>query len=419
MNKLNFELLCIDSTGSTVIRNEKNFIDRLIGNGLLWKNPEKSKATISDKELDIKLSVAIVQSNPDTSVVSFAIKIVGEDKLEDFRLNLITHLKDERFDYIYIVTDDISKEYCQELYPYLYTSENLLRKYLTLFFATKLGPKWWNDIATDELNKKVSTRKNNETVFSQRNINGKTEPLSDTKAFLIDFKDLGEIIYRVSAGNLKMEDIKQQINELNESEPEDLLKSVQELKKAIKTNIKKFFPTFESIEFQKKWEFLYTIRNKVAHNGLITLSDKNIAVKYAKEIRDFLIKENESLVKLSIEAEDKDIIEQYQTTIVKQSSKYRIISQEEIALELDKTDTWNKKNRRPFIGLRYFVVNTLGLKGYDISSSYEMITHLEQKGYIQTYQYEGGYSISGINPTAIRIVKPLAELYNQEIEVNK
>lgn len=414
MGKLNFELLCIDSTGSTVIRNEKNFIDRLIGNGLLWKNPEKSKSTITDKELDIKLSVGIVQSNPDTSVISFAIKIVGGYELENFRLKIITHLKDEHFDYVYIVFDDISKEYCQELYPYLYMSENLLRKYLTLFFATKLGPKWWSDVATDELNKKVSTRKNNEVVFSQRTVNGKQEQLSDTKAFLIDFKDLGEIIYRISAGNLKIEDIKQQINDLKEDDSEKLLKSVIELKKAIKTNIKKYFPTFESIEFQKKWEFLYIIRNKVAHNGLITFVDKDTAIKYANEIILFLTKENESIIKLSVEAEDKDIIEQYQTNIVKQSSNYKTITISTLAWELYKMDDWTKKNKRPFIGLKYFVVNILGLKGYDIGTSYEIISHLEKEGYVQTYQYEIGHSISGINPTAIKIVKPLAELYNKE-----
>ena len=109
---------------------------------------------------------------------------------------------------------------------------------------------------------------------------------------------------------------------------------------------------------------------------------------------------------------DKEIIEQYQNTIVKQSSKYAMITKEELAWELYKMDDWTKKHNRNFIGLKYFVVNILGLKGYDISTSYEMIKLLETDGYIETYLYDKGESASGINPTAIRIVKPLAEVYN-------
>lgn len=414
MGTLNFELLCVDSRGNTVIKSEQNLLNRVIGNGTLWSKPKICRNnSITDEELGIKLTCKIVKSNPDTSNISIAIKVEGEDSLEAFRLKLITHLKDERFDYVYIISDDVSKQFCIEIYPHIYTLENLLRKYLTLFFATKLGPKWWDDVATEEVNKKINQRKNNETVFSTRSINGKNEPLSETKSFLIDFKDLGEIIYRVSAGNLKTEDIIKQIEALDEKNCEALVVAVEALKKAVKANIKKFFPSFEEIDFQKKWEYLYSIRNKVAHNGLIVEDDKIKSIRFAQEIISFLQPKCDDLVELTIDDEDdKEIIEQYQNTIVKQSSKYAIITKEELAWELYKMDDWTKKHNRNFIGLKYFVVNILGLKGYDISTSYEMIKLLETDGYIETYLYDKGESASGINPTAIRIIKPLAEVYN-------
>ena len=414
MGTLNFELLCVDSRGNTVIKSEQNLLNRVIGNGTLWSKPKLYRNnSITDEELGIKLTCKIVKSNPDTSNISIAIKVEGEDSLESFRLKLITHLKDERVDYVYIISDDVSKQFCIEIYPHIYTLENLLRKYLTLFFATKLGPKWWDDVATEEVNKKINQRKNNETVFSTRSINGKNEPLSETKSFLIDFKDLGEIIYRVSAGNLKTEDIIKQIEALDEKNCEALVVAVEALKKAVKANIKKFFPSFEEIDFQKKWEYLYSIRNKVAHNGLIVEDDKIKSIQFAQEIISFLQPKCDDLVELTIDDEnDKEIIEQYQNTIVKQSSKYAIITKEELAWELYKMDDWTKKHNRNFIGLKYFVVNILGLTGYDISTSYEMIKLLETDGYIETYLYDKGESASGINPTAIRIIKPLAEVYN-------
>lgn len=138
MGTLNFELLCVDSRGNTVIKSEQNLLNRVIGNGTIWSKPKICRNnSITDEELGIKLTCKIVKSNPDTSNISIAIKVEGEDSLEAFRLKLITHLKDERFDYVYIISDDVSKQFCIEIYPHIYTLENLLRKYLTLFFCNK------------------------------------------------------------------------------------------------------------------------------------------------------------------------------------------------------------------------------------------------------------------------------------------
>ena len=227
---------------------------------------------------------------------------------------------------------------------------------------------------------------------------------------------MGEIIYRVSAGNLKTEDIIKQIEALDEQQTESLVTAVEHLKKAVKANIKKFFPSFEDIDFQKKWEYLYGVRNKVAHNSLIIEEDKNKSIQYAKEIISFLQPKCEDLVELKIDDdEDKSIIEQYQTTIVKNSSKYTKITKEELAWELCKMDDWTKRHNRLFIGLKYFVVNILGLKGFDISTSYDIINQLESEGYIETYLYEKGITVSGIIPIAIKILKPLSEIYNVKL----
>ena len=45
----------------------------------------------------------------------------------------------------------------------------------------------------------------------------------------------------------------------------------------------------QEIDFQKKWEYLYGVRNKVAHNGLIAEEDKIKSISFAKEIISFLL----------------------------------------------------------------------------------------------------------------------------------
>lgn len=409
MAKKIFELLCVDSKGQTVITNPDNLLNRLFGNGVLWKKAELKSNYIVDSTLDIKLTCMVIENNPDTAKISFLLKIEGESNLAGFRKPLVKYLKDEKFDFIYILTDEVSKEISCSLYEGLNTIENLLRKYLTTFFATRLGPKWWDDVATDELNKKVRDRKNNETVFSKQTINGREETLVDTKSFLIDFKDLGEIIYRVSAGNLKSDNITKQIEKLDENDSENLPIAVLKLKNEIKTNIKKYFPEFEKIEFQKKWEFLYGIRNKVAHNGLLTENDQEEALKYLTELTAFLNKQNDEIGQLQFDPEE---IAVYQENIVKQSSRYAKITKEELAWELYKMDDWSRRNKRPFISLKYFVAEILGIKGYDIGTSYEVINELQSDGFVEIYNYSDPTGEYTTQPTSIKIIKPLNEFFN-------
>ncbi len=411
MTKKIFEILCVDSRSQTVITNTDNLLNRLIGNGVLWKKAELKGNHINDSVLNIKLTSKTIENNPETAKISILLKVEGEANLEAFRHPLVKHLKDERFDFIYILTDEVSKQISENLYSNINTLENLLRKYLTTFFATRLGPKWWDDVANDELNKKVRDRKNNETLFSKHLIHGKEETLVDTKSFLIDFKDLGEIIYRVSAGNLKSDNITKQIEGLDETDIANLPNAVKTLKNEIKTNIKKYFPEFEKIEFQKKWEFLYNIRNKVAHNGLLTKQDDEEANKYLSELIKFLGKQNDELGQLQFDPEEIAI---YQENIVKQSSRYAKITKDKLAFELYKMDDWTRRNKRPFIGLKYFVADILGIKGFDIGTSYDIINELKDEGYIEIYNYfdPTGEHIS--QPPAIKIVKPLNELYTEE-----
>ena len=411
MSKKQFEILCIDSRGNSVITSVENLLNRMLGNGIIWKKAELKNNHIHDTNLNLKLTGKVLENNPETAKISIIVKVEGEDNLEAFRFPLVKHLKDEKFDFLYIIRDDVSKEMSEKLYPKINEVENLLRKYLTTFFATRLGPKWWEDIAVEEFNKKVRDRKNNETYFSKQIVNGKEENLVDTKSFLIDFKDLGEIIYRVSAGNLNSNDITRQIEKLDESNTDALVQAVTLLKNDVKTNIKKYFPEFEKIGYQEKWEFLYQVRNKVAHNSLMSKFDFDKSLDYLTEIITFLEKQNEELSNLEFDPEE---VATYQENIVKLSSKYAKITKAELAWELYKMDDYTRRTKRPFIGLRYFVGDILGIKGYDIGASYDIINELKEAGYLEIYQYTDTTGQYTSQPNAIKILKSLNDLFQKE-----
>ena len=140
---------------------------------------------------------------------------------------LLKYLKTLNFDSLHVLEDHISLRIAQSIYPGIYKVESFLRKYVIKFFAIKLGPEWWNLTADSEMQKKTIQRKNNETIFSE---------FVDNKVYLIDFGELGKLIYSQSSGNLSKDDIINKVMKL-----EDTADALKKFKDEIQTNYNKFF----------------------------------------------------------------------------------------------------------------------------------------------------------------------------------
>ncbi|TXB62278.1 HEPN domain-containing protein [Phaeodactylibacter luteus] len=399
-----FELHCIDSRDRTRFNTVENLLYRLYGLGKLWKKPRiiEQAGTITDEEYGLILRAKKIEADEETVKSSYGLIVEGEyDSLQKFRLDLVKSLKEEKFDYIYILNDEVSHFIASELYPKLNELENLLRKYLVLYSTTKLGPEWWKMMADSDVEKKVNLRVNNEKDFSKKiKIEGKEERLIENQAFLIDFDDLGSMIYKKSAGYLTKDDIVNQVNNLT------TLEDLDNFKKDLRTNIKKYFVEFEEIQFQKKWEFLKAIRNKIAHNNLFSDEDFTQGKEVISELVDFLREACTDISDLKI---NEDEIELIKERIVQTSENYTSITLSQLAEELEKTRRWAEKNDITYIGLKNFATNILGQKGYDISNTYEILNGLSETGeFIKIYDHKDektGYLVK-----AIEILKPLDKL---------
>ena len=261
---LNFEIICVDTLSRAKVKTEVNFLHLLLSNFQLWESAKIKNNLIQEDDKSITCMATSISSESDNETnpqISFLLSITGQyNKIESFRLKILGFIKDQGFDHCYVIKDDISKNIACELYPLVHEVENSLRGYLIRFFVGKLGVRWWDLTSDNEMKTKVNQRKNNEKDFSK---------YIDNKAYLIDFGELGKIIYALSSGYINKDDILRKIQDLDES-----IESIRSLKTELQTNYSKFFKeNFKDNNFQQKWESIEKIRHKIAHNNLFIQDD--------------------------------------------------------------------------------------------------------------------------------------------------
>ncbi|HYX14284.1 MAG TPA: hypothetical protein VE944_07935 [Nostoc sp.] len=421
---LKFELLCIDQQEKVKFKKPKNFIINLSTIESLWH----SEPLISDNYLEIndniqKIKVSVQPFDTSKMVTggrfSSAYYIIAEgefDEIEPFRIKLIDQLRDLGFDHRQILIDHVSNDIALRIYPLINSIETLLRKYIVKFFITKIGTDWWSVAVSKENRDKADSKKKNEVVFTKVVV---------TNVALLNFDQLGKIIYSQSSIFTKIEDVLGKVKAAT-----DLESLKQEL---LEGNYAKYFKdTFEQNDFQKKWEQLTFIRNKVAHNNYFVQKDLNLANELYDNLKQIInnadssidaltlsIADKEAVIKaiddlFEIEKEEKQLEQQegrineeiedncLQVTNTEGSVQpYLILNEEDLIFQLGEC---SKSPDFPnFVGLKSFVRDYLGPKGYSFNSSYALINLLEDKGKIEIYEVPNPYK--AFNTTAIKLIE--------------
>ena len=387
-----FELLCVDTKKVSKIQTADQLIYSLMSNSELLKSPQHNakQHRIDDGNLNLFVTPITVENTVDFIPLK-AFKLTASGSLEtlgNLRLHLVAHIKKQDIDLIYILLDEVSEKIAQDIYPLINQLENRLRRYVIKFFVTRLGPDWWNLTADDDMRKKAQINKSNEKVFVN---------YIDKQVYLIDFGDLGEIVYTQSSGFINRQDI---INKINCLEPTP--EAVTHLKQDIQSNYNKFFKeTFKDKNFQDKWERLEKIRHKVAHNNLFVISDQEEAIQLSKDLMA-IIEEAEQKIDTIVfsQSEQEAIQEKVIDSLIqerKRNPPYPEIDEDELLEQLEKQEDFSQE-RGGFVGLSHFVKVNLGYLGYDYSSSYKLIDELQQHGVIEVYDESSafGYTVKAI-----------------------
>jgi hypothetical protein len=347
---------------------------------------------------DLSVSVKAVDAAPASEIVSqsaFFIDVEGEfDALEKFRLPLVAHIRAQEIHIIYVLFDEVSEEIARKIYPLINKIENRLRGYLIKFFVTKVGPNWWNLTADAEMRKKAHERRQNERVFSQH---------IDNKAYLIDFGEIGKIVYAQSSGFLDKEDIIERVMSLDAT-----ANAVNALQRDLESNYTKFFKeTFKDNDFQGKWIQLAVIRHKVAHNNLFTKEDLNVARAICESLTEILDTAEDKIDEIVFSKDEQMAVEEMITERLTDSIQddqeypYSPISESYLLSELEQEQEFSNV-RGGYVGLSRFVTDHLGSKKFDYATSFALINNLERRGIVEIYDVttEAGHSAK-----AVRVIK--------------
>lgn len=412
-NEYCFEVLVIDKDGRTSITKDSSLLDALSYSEKLWKKKEiKGSNRIFDCDQFIEVKILSINTESvltDLIEAAFILKVKGKnfEAIEKFRYPLLVHLKGKlSFTNIRILKDDVSTKIANDVYPLINNVENTLRRYLVLFFIQKIGVDWWNSTAPATLNDKIGGRKTNEKVFS---------PLVDTDVTLIDFDDLGGLIYKQTSGFNRQENIVNRI--MSSNTLEDLLSLKQELQ----GNYTKYFKdAFQNNDFDKKWKKLFDIRNKVAHNNLFVYADYLSAKDLVDDLTEIIIEAENKIDTFKFSVEEQEAIREAAIQAVKAAelqndpkelifeklggnsiedvelndvgittydndNPYRIITADELLKELEIAEITAPQRGLSYVGLKNFVTKLLGYKGYAIGPTYALVNILREKGMIDIY----------------------------------
>ena len=212
---------------------------------------------------------------------------------------------------------------------------------------------------------------------------------------MIDFEDLGELIYKHSSGFLTKDDIIRKITQMQETPA-----AVQALKEEIKSNYQKYFKkTFADQDFEGKWKYWEQLRNKIAHTNLFTSEDLIKGKTVADELIKIIRAADESTAGLIISPDEREAIREQiiQKTENSESdssapdSKWKSINEAELLSELREQESYHLKRPYGFVGLSWFVRKHLLSKGYPLGPSYSQMEHLIKAGKIEVYYVENPF----------------------------
>ena len=189
-----------------------------------------------------------------------------------------------------VLWDDVSFYYSEKAYPAIHEIENLMRKLITKFMLTNVGLGWTKEAVPEELKKSTRTKPANNNNY-----------LYET-----DFKDLSTFLfdeYRtldIKALNEKIRSLENKGDEVSLSEFKGFLP---------KSNWERYFREHvdcESSYLEIRWERLYKLRCKIAHNNFFTKEDYDQMTSLVSEVKPTIEDAIRNLDKVEVPEEERD-----------------------------------------------------------------------------------------------------------------
>ncbi|MFJ7798598.1 hypothetical protein [Pseudomonas sp. NPDC096950] len=271
-------------------------VDALIeisGQKISYKRTLKSKEIVSAK---FRIDTDLVKSKQER-YFTLTLEISEDANLDEFnelcdRLRSIIERIVPGKTTINTLWDDIGRAYAEKSYPLINEVENLMRRLIAKFMLINVGVNWSKDTINQDLVKKINSF-------------GEDEPHTND-LFKLDFIHLKEVLFE------KKRDIS--LDELDRILSKTVFSaSDQELIRRYmpRSNWEKYFSTLidePEHSIDTKWELLYKLRNKVAHNRNVKKEDFEKIKGLCGGLKSILASASAKLGEIDIDEADRDLL---------------------------------------------------------------------------------------------------------------
>lgn len=271
-------------------------IDSLIsitGNTINFRKSPKSKDQVSAK---FRVETDKVKSNNERYFL-LILECNQQANIDEFseltdRLKSIAERISPGSTVVNMLWDGVGRTYAERAYPIINEVENLMRRLIAKFMLITVGMHWSRDAINSELSKKI-------------------EKFEDEDPYLndlhkLDFIHLSQVLFEKKR-DISLEELDRLLlkTKFDETDKEKILKYIP------RSNWEKYFSALvedKDHSLETKWEMLYKLRNKVAHNRSVKKSEYEKINGLASSIKDVISKATSKLGEIDINEEDRELI---------------------------------------------------------------------------------------------------------------
>lgn len=191
-----------------------------------------------------------------------------------------------------ILWDDVGRHYAYKAYPLINDVENVMRKLISKFMLINVGMDWSKETIHPDLVSKIERFEEKDSYLND--------------LFKLDFIHLSDVLFKKKR-DINLDELDKVLANTNFDESD----RIKILKYFPTSNWEKYFSELigeKSHDLEDKWERLYKLRNKVAHNRFLTRADFGQIKSLTAKVKETLIIAMNKLGEIDLNEEDRNQI---------------------------------------------------------------------------------------------------------------
>jgi len=298
---MKLEFLVLVTNDDSFCNSKKAFIDFLkvdslisiTGQQLAYKRTPKSKPLITVK---FRVETDNIPSNKERYFL-IVIESLDDELVDEFsevgnKIKQISRRINPESTVINVLWDDVGRYYAYKAYPLINDVENVMRKLISKFMLINVGMDWSKDTIHPDLAKKIEKFDEEDTHLND--------------LYKLDFINLSQVLFQKKR-DITLVELDRVLagTSFSGADQNKILKYIP------KSNWEKYFSTLldeNSQGLERKWELLYKLRNKVAHNRFLTREDFVKVQGLASQVKEILSVAINKLGEIDLDEEDRELI---------------------------------------------------------------------------------------------------------------